>query len=31
MLDTVKMGRNGTLVIPATMRRRLDSMKANWS
>lgn len=23
MLDTIKMGRNGTLVIPATMRRRL--------
>ncbi len=23
MLDTIKMGRNGTLVIPAAMRRRL--------
>ncbi len=23
MLDTIKIGRNGTLVIPATMRRRL--------
>lgn len=23
MLDTIKMGRNGTLVIPAGMRRRL--------
>ena len=23
MLDTIKMGRNGTVVIPATMRRRL--------
>ena len=23
MLDTIKMGRNGTLVIPASMRRRL--------